>query len=452
MGRSKKKTIKPKRDILERAADVYLALLIPLLILYPGWEGYETIDQAKYRCFLIINGGYVVISLLLWMETLLIGQRKFQPPKAIWKQSGWVQRLIVLYLLLTLASSLLSDFSETWIGMSRKEGFLTIAICGLTFLLLSVYGRAKAWMVYLLGAVMSLCCIVSMLQLCGFNPLGLYPDGLTYQDAGVLYTGEYLGTVGNADILSALLCLTIPMFAATIWKGRSRRRFVLLLPLVLCLTVLLWSKVAAGYAALIAGTLICVPVLLENKRHRIIAGVGSVAVTPLGLLAIYWIDPGSGTLQELHLLLHGQIDLSFGSGRLLIWSQVLEILPEHLLFGIGPDTLLGAGLDGFRRYDPVQDLLVVAPVDLAHNEYLNILVSQGVFALAAYLAALVLSAIGWIRHADQTVIAICGCGILWYCIQVFFGFSLYFTAPLFWATWALMHRELLDCNRKREQT
>jgi O-antigen ligase len=128
---------------------------------------------------------------------------------------------------------------------------------------------------------------------------------------------------------------------------------------------------------------------------------------------------------------------------LLIWSQVLEIVPDHLWFGIGPDTLMGAGLDGFRRYDPVKDLIVAAPVDLAHNEYLNILISQGVFALAAYLTALVVSAIGWVKYSNRNpVIAACGCSILWYCIQIFFGFSLLFTAPLFWAVWAFMDQEI----------
>ena len=37
--------------------------------------------------------------------------------------------------------------------------------------------------------------------------------------------------------------------------------------------------------------------------------------------------------------LHGRLEDSFGSGRIYIWKKTAALVPEHLWFGGGPDTL-----------------------------------------------------------------------------------------------------------------
>ena len=141
---------------------------------------------------------------------------------------------------------------------------------------------------------------------------------------------------------------------------------------------------------------------------------------------------------------------SFGSGRVYIWKQVLQRVPEHLLLGTGPDTMAAAAIEGFSYYDAAFDLYIQIQVDLAHNEYLNILYHQGLPALAVYLTALGVTAASWLRRGRRSVpLAVCGSGILWYGIQVVFGFSLYLTAPLFWAVWALAERESRELRKER---
>ena len=60
------------------------------------------------------------------------------------------------------------------------------------------------------------------------------------------------------------------------------------------------------------------------------------------LAALYCVDFG-GVFHELHSIMHGEISTTFGSGRIHIWEQVLSAVPEHLLFGTGPDTMLYGG-------------------------------------------------------------------------------------------------------------
>ncbi|MBR3704257.1 MAG: hypothetical protein IKM11_02045, partial [Oscillospiraceae bacterium] len=85
------------------------------------------------------------------------------------------------------------------------------------------------------------------------------------------------------------------------------------------------------------------------------------------------------------------------------------------------------------------DLMLVAEIDLAHNEYLNILFHQGVFALLAYLAALFLAAVEWLRCSRRNgASAAVGSAVLCYCVQAFFGFSLCMVSPYFWIMLAFL--------------
>jgi len=98
-----------------------------------------------------------------------------------------------------------------------------------------------------------------------------------------------------------------------------------------------------------------------------------------------------------------------------------------------------AQLEAFTRYDPDKGVELVAEIDTAHNEYLNILFHQGIFALLAYLAALGIAAAKWIKHGNTApAAAACGASVLCYCIQAFFGISMFLTAPFYWITLGLL--------------
>lgn len=121
---------------------------------------------------------------------------------------------------------------------------------------------------------MSLCCLLALWQLAGGNPLGLYPKGLAYSDAGTAYSGAYLGTIGNTDLLAAVMCVAVPAFFYGAWK---LRRCWLLVPLTLCVTVSVRMNVSAGLLGTAAGLVLPLPLALDEKKRRaatiIIGGV-----------------------------------------------------------------------------------------------------------------------------------------------------------------------------------
>lgn len=425
----------------ERITACFLAVMCSFYLFFADKTGYLQIVQAKQRAFYWIAGGYLLL-MSIYGVVLCAVQRRWPQVKTMWRQAAWTQRLAVCYLVLTLFSTVFSRYpSESFFGMKRAEGLLTIGLYVFCFLLVSVYGRLREWLIYFCGGAMMIFSCICLIQMRGYNPFGLYPDGFSYFDKDVKYSGAYLGTVGNVDLVAALLCIFIAVFFVSLVRLQKKRRVLLLLPLTLCMLVLLQMDVKAGLAGVFIGGIVMLPVVLPlgpKARRGLIIGFAGL-LTVLAVILWFYDFGGSGTLYEAHALLRGEADDSHGTGRIYIWRKTLEILWDAPLFGGGPDTL-SLRLDAtFRRYDPVLNLNLVAAVDVAHNEYLNILVNQGIPALLVYVGALAASFLQWIKSsAKNPAAAICGAAILCYCIQAFFGISMLMTAPYFWLAWGLL--------------
>lgn len=411
-------------------------------LLYPGTHGFGEIAAAKHRMFLLLCGGYAALMLLLLAESALVSGKKHRSLKAVLKGMNWTQRFLALYLLITWLSALLSPyFPETVIGVSRYEGALTISIYVICFFLARAYGRIDRVLITVFGAAVTLFDLLCIAQLYGGNPFTLYPVGYGYADAGVAYSGAYLGTIGNVDLVAAFFCLAIPAFWATILRSHERKRYYLIVPLALSLFVLVKMNVLAGFVGILAGAAVSAVVIVPmSARARRAAAWSLAGFFALALAVLYCFDFG-GVFHELHSIMHGEISTTFGSGRIHIWEQVLSAVPEHLLLGTGPDTMLYGGLEAFSRYDESLGGTIIGHIDVAHNEYLNILYHQGIFALIAYLGALFSAAKKWLTDSARSMrSAVLGTMLLCYGIQAFFGFSMIMTAPYFYLTLALFDK------------
>lgn len=424
-----------KTSLFESLTTVYAACMLSVFLLFPGLGGYTAITAEKWQAFLLFSGGYVALTVLLRLELTLTGGGGPLSPAAVWRSMGISQKLIAVFGALSAVSTALSvNKSVSFWGGPRYEGLLTITLYCAACLLVSRYGRPKKWLLWLFGASMSLNCLLAFLQFAGYNPLGLYPQGMNYYDANILYAGEFLGTIGNVDVFSAVLCAAIPAFWIAAVKLPGKSRFFLLIPLVLCTAVLWKTFVAGGIVGVIGSTLLTMPVLLKGRRGRAAGFAAVLCACILGVAGIYAFGGQlGGFLYEASELLHGRWNDSFGSGRLYIWRNVAKLIPERLLFGGGPDTL-GLRTDAaFERYDEALGILIHSSVDAAHNEYLNILVNQGLLAFLTYMAALLTAAARWVRTAaGDPASAICGGAVLGYCVQAFFGISSPISAPYLW--------------------
>jgi len=376
---------------------------------------------------------------LFSLELTLARRIKPLSPKKMWSRAGTAQKLAAVYFLVSLVSTVLSEYPVGAVfGMSRREGLLTLGIYSGCFLCVSVFGKPSRRLLYMFGISMTVFCVICILQFKGLDPFDLFPGELTYLDADILYPGVYIGTIGNADHAASLLCIAIPLFMWPLLKCRCKTDILLLPPLALCLYVLFKLDVKSGILGICVGTVFSLAEFItDNKKIKKYLRSFVVVLVVAALITVYFA-PMQGFLYEMQQVMHGNWNDVFGSGRIYIWKSVMALVPERLLFGHGPDTMLAAGIPGYDFHAPA--VTVPTVVDAAHNEYLNILYHQGLFGVVTYLAFLISIGVKCFTSRSSTSAAALAGSAICCMIQAFFGISVCYAAGLFWIILALLEK------------
>ena len=505
---------KKSKLFAEVISDIYISVMLVVFPLFFGANGYVDITQVKYRFFLWTSLIYIALLIIGSLEAVLVGNEKLSDLGARFKSAGPVQYLMITYLVFCSVSAVLSEFGvATLNGLGRNEGLYTTALYVGVFLLLSFFGRPKRWCLIPVGVVIVLNSVIGFLQYAGFNPFTLFPAGYTYHDAFIKYASAFMGTLGNVDLLSAYLSLSVTLFVIYLIVSDHKYSALSLLPVFFGVFTLLLCGVSAGILGAILAIFLTIPLTL-SKRKQFLRGLicGSVCFFAaalyfglsatyingitnlhfslgtrciacfilsvltlilrfffgkshvvffkkrrtairflscivvlcivLGVALLYFLPFESGTIGEIHGVLNGKIDDKIGSGRIAIWRECLKLIPGHLLFGGGPDTLAERINYVFTRYSNELGMTIESHIDNAHNDYLNILVNTGVLSLIAYIASLGLLGIKAIKRSGRSSVLILGTAALAYCIQVFFSFSICIVAPFFWICLGLLCSEL----------
>lgn len=115
-----------------------------------------------------------------------------------------------------------------------------------------------------------------------------------------------------------------------------------------------------------------------------------------------------------------------GSTRIYIWKKSLPYLFDKPILGTGPDTFIIDFTKTPIRYMPLYYK--------AHNEYLQIAITEGLIALAVYLALVLFILYRLIKNYKNGIqYWILFCSISGYLIQAFFNISFISTAVIYWA-------------------
>lgn len=152
----------------------------------------------------------------------------------------------------------------------------------------------------------------------------------------------------------------------------------------------------------------------------------------------YWFQTKRASNDIINTL-QGETQDIYGSGRMYIWKETWKIVPDYLWTGAGIDNFMYAF--GER---PLRDYKTKLMVDKAHNEYLQKLITEGVFSLGTYLILLLIlfikSMIKLFKKNESNCdlllpLLIC---FVSYCVQAFFNISIITVAPLFYIVMGLM--------------
>ncbi len=447
-----------------RIINTYMFLILSVYLLAVPFGGYEVISGFKFILFSALTLPFIILS----------AARSYKGLKKI----TMMQAAAMLYFLFSIISALLSDFGAlTVIGADRYEGLLSVFLYVFLFITLSVNLKAAKWQLYVFGASVTLMCIIILLQLAGLNPLGLYPSGISYMDSNVLYSGKYAGTIGNAGLTAAILSTAAVLFTLAVIR-LGGWLWLMLLPALLACLVLGRLDISSGNLALLAALVMALPAAVSdlNKLIRLLIVYPLITAVwfydrlslllfilivlfYLAALLLYKFKPhikrirlytwitlflllmltliyvclykGSqyGTIYEANRLMHGVWNDDFGNGRLFIWREVWSLVKQKPLFGGGPDTLGLRGLPYYLWYSGATP--VHSYITAAHNEYLNVLVNQGIFAALCYIALPVMALIKLYRSKKESVIIASGAALC-YSVVALFGISMCASAAFYW--------------------
>ncbi len=157
---------------------------------------------------------------------------------------------------------------------------------------------------------------------------------------------------------------------------------------------------------------------------------GVIAVCALAVIAAK--TQTSGTFYEFGQILMGNFDEKFGNSRGKIWMWSVHLIDENPLFGIGPDRF------STIFSEKLGTIFKGKVLDKAHNEYLDVLICNGIIGLGTFMTFLVGLLVRTVRHSK-----VCRCAgvmavvIFAYMVHAFFGYQLPLQSPVVWAVLGL---------------
>ena len=88
-----------------------------------------------------------------------------------------------------------------------------------------------------------------------------------------------------------------------------------------------------------------------NPKSKIIKKmyVTMLILAILAIIGLYFINFNHGMLHQVHQILHGNLDDTFGTYRMFLWKRTVCLLNEYTLLGTGPDTFAVRFMDKYTQ-------------------------------------------------------------------------------------------------------
>jgi putative inorganic carbon (HCO3(-)) transporter len=320
--------------------------------------------------------------------------------------------LFGLFILINLVSTILSISPVLSIfGLYRRyDGLLTLFSYAALLLLFANYGRIKdtAYAILIAATLTSSYAILQHLK------IYIIPT-LTADRTTSLF--------GNPNFLAAYLLMAFPL--ALILHLSEKKNLFGIISLIILLG-LFFTKTRATFL----GLLVQIPFLLFLIRKKIDMKRLLVFMIPFFLFFIILGKPIIGRL----------ISSSTDVARIGLWKGTFSVFCQHPLFGTGPEALSPAFVKNMppefiKHYKGAYIL-----ADKAHNEFLDIAATRGIFALLLWL--LIISAIFKIGLSasgkERPFILAFLAGIFGYLVQAQFNLSLFSITHLVWVMMGLV--------------
>lgn len=434
-----------QRTAMNVSVQIWACVFFPAYLLLLGPKGYVKMSLFKTTLLFALTLGLVLTVIVSFLVCLSRASKRRRKLRIVDRRRLLDPAVLAAlgYLLFVWISTAFSPYREALYSTVTHEHALTLTCYVVCFLVLSLFAKPTRSVLIAIYAATGVHCLIVALQLCGWNLFGLYGEAKNYYISSLRHAGNFLGTVGNVDLVSALLSLLMPICLVGGLTAPGWRKLPGLVLAGICMMELLWIQVLNGLVGSLVGGVIAALALIPVRRKvKLVMLLVLAACCAAGAALVWARDFPSGPLHELHEILHLRIKDSFGSGRVFIWRQMLRRVPGQLFLGAGPDTVRYTGLAPFLRYNAAGKVVAGAALTDAHCLPLEILYCTGLFSLLNWLVMVFRVLRSWARRGlGSREGAAIGAGLVCFLVSMLFCISSVILMPLCWCLLGLLQAE-----------
>lgn len=356
-------------------ACLYLIMFTPLL--FSASFFFPMIFLKAYYARLIIE--IVIVAYI----PLAVMSPRFRPRANI---VSWLVLAFAVWVFVTAIAGVDFNFSF-WGNYERMDGIFSWLHYWLLFLIAaSVIKTQREWYSVFSASIVAavLVSIYGFLQRAGWQKLGPIP----FYESGL---GRITATIGNPGFVAAYLLFNIT-FAIKIIVDKTLHygwRLAAVPPLAALFLAYIFSGIRGAFVGLLVGIFVFFVVYLiwdaNNKIRKIIIPIFAVLVIVLGLMFAFNDSKYIGGNQYFGRLFNLSLSDSTAQTRLVSWRGTLQgIVKENFWLGVGPqkfDVIFN------KYFDPKFYQLVGDETwwDRAHNMFLEVFGTMGIFGVLIYL-------------------------------------------------------------------
>ena len=337
---------------------------------------------------------------------------------------------LLIFFILTLISSILSiNTHDAFFGRdTRFEGFFQISYYFSLFLLSSFLNKKEkkyvTYFILTLGLFSTIHAHIQKFEL--FNIRSLYNS----------LKPDVSGYTANPNFLGSEVSICLGLVIGLLFDSNNKKEKIIYYILLTVFTSgLLISDTLSALVALIC-ILIYTLVYAIRKNKKLIYGIIILIISLMTLFES--ITKTTSLVKDLITakdqsieIVKGNIKDNYGTNRMFIWKETIKVVPNNLTYGVGVDNFYYA----FGKRPLVRKYRYI---DKAHNEYLQILVCEGIYALISYLVFIGILVVKGIKYSNKNNTLFLLLPVLSYLVQAFFNISVIEVAPLFYICLGLL--------------
>ena len=331
--------------------------------------------------------------------------------------------LLLLFMLLfgIISTVFAYDITMAILGCkTRYEGIIAISYY-LSLAYITSYVKNKKMII---NAILITGIVQTIYAICQVYKIG---NVMRYVHSGKI---SAIGFINNPNFYGTyvLLCL---LYAVGLYYDSKeiKKKIIYVLSIILFMIGLLLSNATSCAVGLIVVYIYILIYSIKKKEYKkflcltLIIILTTLIIFKTGKTTL--IRDINKTSHEVSEMAKGNFETQFGTNRIGVWKITIKYIPKHLLHGIGVDNFEKI-LDG--RPIKVGKWFF----DKAHNEYLQILITEGIFCLTTYLLFYAILVIKGIKNSFKDNKIYLVLPIIGYLVQAFFNISVIDVAPIFW--------------------